>query len=556
MAASTIEELLVEIDATTQGLREEMGRAEQVVKQSGSRISTAAEQTAAAFKKAFGFLTAGYLVHELKAFSLDTIRSLDDIAKSAQAAGVTGEELQRLRFAFGELAGTVDGEVDDSLRRFNRRLGLARDGGGPAVQTFRRLGVELSDAGGHARDTQSVLDDTVAALASISDSSLRAALASAVFGEDQGPKLAAALAQGIEALNKAKEATRGLIGEDRLAEAEALDDALGRMAKTIEGELGGAISRTTFDLADMFGLTKVLSETELKRARLLEDIARTQERINLLEHAGPLRLAVEGGQEALDYSRNRLKDLQAQLAGLGKSAGHTVTESISTSLKSFGFSGNVMFPVHPKIELESPYTEQQQLEQQLTAQGFTGKRMLELPVVPSIELEPLTEELTAGQRELRALGQGLGESLKSGLGDYLSGIETDWKGLLRRMAIEAAESEVFSALANLTGPAGTFFKFLGFGGARAGGGDVRAGTSYLVGEAGPERFTPFASGHITPADKLGSGLSIGQINVDARGATDPAAIATAAKEAVIAAVHIADSRRNAQLSRLARPSIA
>lgn len=37
-----------------------------------------------------------------------------------------------------------------------------------------------------------------------------------------------------------------------------------------------------------------------------------------------------------------------------------------------------------------------------------------------------------------------------------------------------------------------------FGGPRAGGGDVSAGTPYLVGERGPEIFTPGASGAITP----------------------------------------------------------
>ena len=37
-----------------------------------------------------------------------------------------------------------------------------------------------------------------------------------------------------------------------------------------------------------------------------------------------------------------------------------------------------------------------------------------------------------------------------------------------------------------------------FGGARADGGPVRRGTSYLVGERGPEIFTPRASGTITP----------------------------------------------------------
>lgn len=41
-----------------------------------------------------------------------------------------------------------------------------------------------------------------------------------------------------------------------------------------------------------------------------------------------------------------------------------------------------------------------------------------------------------------------------------------------------------------------------FGGARAGGGPVSPGMSYLVGESGPELYTPSASGMISP---LGGG---------------------------------------------------
>lgn len=56
----------------------------------------------------------------------------------------------------------------------------------------------------------------------------------------------------------------------------------------------------------------------------------------------------------------------------------------------------------------------------------------------------------------------------------------------------------------------------GFGGARAGGGPVTAGTSYLVGERGPELMTAGSSGHITPLQGSRGGSSrtvIGSINV-------------------------------------------
>jgi phage-related minor tail protein len=46
------------------------------------------------------------------------------------------------------------------------------------------------------------------------------------------------------------------------------------------------------------------------------------------------------------------------------------------------------------------------------------------------------------------------------------------------------------------------------GGARAAGGPVDAGVPYLVGEQGPELFTPGASGSIAPNSALGGGTTV------------------------------------------------
>jgi len=58
-----------------------------------------------------------------------------------------------------------------------------------------------------------------------------------------------------------------------------------------------------------------------------------------------------------------------------------------------------------------------------------------------------------------------------------------------------------------------------FGGARANGGSVSAGKSYLVGERGAEMFVPNTSGTIVPNHALGGGGS--QINLTVNGAIDP-----------------------------------
>lgn len=54
---------------------------------------------------------------------------------------------------------------------------------------------------------------------------------------------------------------------------------------------------------------------------------------------------------------------------------------------------------------------------------------------------------------------------------------------------------------------------LGFGGGKAIGGPVSSGTSYLVGEQGPELFRPNVSGSIIPNNKLSGGGSTININI-------------------------------------------
>jgi hypothetical protein len=65
-----------------------------------------------------------------------------------------------------------------------------------------------------------------------------------------------------------------------------------------------------------------------------------------------------------------------------------------------------------------------------------------------------------------------------------------------------------------------------FGGFRAAGGSVTSGTSYVVGEQGPELFTPNRSGSITPNHALGGGGG-SVINLTVNGAIDPEGTARA-----------------------------
>ena len=104
----------------------------------------------------------------------------------------------------------------------------------------------------------------------------------------------------------------------------------------------------------------------------------------------------------------------------------------------------------------------------------------------------------SAQRELSGL-------LADPLGDGLEELPGRFARVLQQLAADALAAEIFQILQNFGsggsgGGAGGFIQFIGglFGGGFAAGGEVTGGRPVLVGERGPELFTPPGSGSIQP----------------------------------------------------------
>lgn len=88
-----------------------------------------------------------------------------------------------------------------------------------------------------------------------------------------------------------------------------------------------------------------------------------------------------------------------------------------------------------------------------------------------------------------------GKSLR----DVLKGIASD----LARLVIRKTITEPLGNAASKAIGSVDWSTVFSFGGARAGGGPVTGGMSYIVGERGPELFTPASAGSITPNGAIG-----------------------------------------------------
>jgi hypothetical protein len=101
---------------------------------------------------------------------------------------------------------------------------------------------------------------------------------------------------------------------------------------------------------------------------------------------------------------------------------------------------------------------------------------------------------------------------------------------------------------------GVFSRLIGFLPHFAAGGPMSANMLSVVGENGPELFSPGTSGRIIPNHQLsiGGGGATHNYSIDARGSTDPAATRAAVQQGVQRAVGISMQAQHQQSIR--RPS--
>ncbi len=124
----------------------------------------------------------------------------------------------------------------------------------------------------------------------------------------------------------------------------------------------------------------------------------------------------------------------------------------------------------------------------------------------------LQEEL----ERVNSLYQGIANTVQSGLVDAIEGAINGTKTLgdVARSVFGAIQRQLIDFAAT------SFLRAIpGIGGFFADGGVTKPNKSYIVGERGPELFTPGVTGRVTPNHELGGGSTNVVVNVDASGSS-------------------------------------
>jgi len=296
-----------------------------------------------------------------------------------------------------------------------------------------------------------------------------------------GTSIAAALAP--QNLKSVEDTIRDFKLEKSKKDIEATIQAIGKLQ--LQFEQLSLTEGQALDLRRQQALALMDEAAQMMGNKPLEALQKQAEAIQLINEAQRGFLSLD--KEIADAQRELNKNLQeGQRIGLSqaelldglRNRYSTLTYEVSElniALSAFKDVGGPVGETQEQLvaKLKEQATVSAQLNKLLEEQG-------------KVALE--AGQITAGAFENAILS---GEKLR----DTIKALARDLLSLLFRQ-------QITEPLAKAIGTSSFFANI--FGGPRAGGGPVGAGTAYLVGEKGPELFMPASSGSIVPNNRLGS----------------------------------------------------
>ena len=117
------------------------------------------------------------------ALGLKAINMADALDDLSNSTGVSASKILDLKQSMIESGGNAD-SAEKALTKLTVATGEAMSGNEKYQKSFKDLGVYVTDSSGKIRDSNDILDDTIAALAKIENEQVRAALATQLLGKE------------------------------------------------------------------------------------------------------------------------------------------------------------------------------------------------------------------------------------------------------------------------------------------------------------------------------------------------------------------------------------
>lgn len=192
----------------------------------------------------------------------------DALAKTSQKTGVAVETLSGLKLA-ADLSGTSMEGLAAALAKMSRTMDDARSGSVESQETFKRLGVTVTDSAGNLKPMDNMLGEVADKFKAMPDGVEKSALAMDIFGR-AGVQMIPLLNQGAAGLKEQRaEAERlGLVMKGDAARAsEAFNDNITRLRASFMG-IAITISQALMPVVD--GIIKLFTSASVALRKVYE----------------------------------------------------------------------------------------------------------------------------------------------------------------------------------------------------------------------------------------------------------------------------------------------
>ena len=422
----------------------------------------------------------------LATFATKAITAFQDIAlasgKFADATGLSVEDASRYIEVAGDLSIPVDA-VEGAIGRLNKTIGADPD-------KVRNLGVDLVYLKNGSLDVNATFLKTIERIKGIKDPAQKATVAAQLLGKGW-QSMAELIEMGADDLKASLDSVSSaqVISDEELAKAKEYRETiqeLGDIWNAFVINAGGVFIDIVSDLKDLTsweGLGRQLKEGPLGRALgalggLFND---NEENAKAAEEA-----AKSLGDAYSGYVNSRLAEGREEMALMNLQIEQQAEELAIIDLKWQSLIGT--------LKLESAMTDaKEQLAglKEKAVEAYGGSKEA---------VDEYNESLINAQLMVLALAGTV----------TLTNAE---KNQIRILVDTEQLDRAITLIDRIGRGVNTGIEERRFGGARALGGPVAGGSTYLVGERGPELFTPTSSGNITANSSLGGGNTV-TINVN------------------------------------------
>lgn len=192
-------------------------------------LGTACKATAATIAAAFAAVSAAAVAagKALVDMSTEGAAYADDVLTTATQTGIATDKLQEYMYA-AELVDVSTETLTKSMAKQIKSMKAVQDGTALSVAAYEKLGIEVMDAEGNLRNSDTVYWEVIDALGKMENETERDAIAMQILGksaQDLNPLIEAGASRMAELGEEAREAGY-VLGEDALNAYGALDDQI------------------------------------------------------------------------------------------------------------------------------------------------------------------------------------------------------------------------------------------------------------------------------------------------------------------------------------------